>query len=187
MSFENVDDGWTTDACLYYKLINNTGSVIKTCHQDKPIRFRWWQTRPPRYLLLLSDSVFDFKPHLHGHWRVTSLDWGIILKSVVMEENMFFITFYNFSVISQQSQMTITNYMSRDVKTNKMAVRPAKTQISLGICPVWSESSLSTWRKIGSLATQWAHSEDSKQTGRMLGLRWVHTHFVGFVMLWLIY
>ena len=27
-------------------------------------------------------------------------------------------------------------------KTNKMAVRPAKTQISLGICPVWSESSL---------------------------------------------
>ena len=28
-------------------------------------------------------------------------------------------------------------------KTNKMSVRPAKTQISLGIRPVWSESSLS--------------------------------------------
>ena len=27
-------------------------------------------------------------------------------------------------------------------KTNKMSVRPAKTQISLGIHPVWSESSL---------------------------------------------
>ena len=27
-------------------------------------------------------------------------------------------------------------------KTNKMAVRPAKTQISLGIRSVWSESSL---------------------------------------------
>ena len=26
--------------------------------------------------------------------------------------------------------------------------------------PVWSESSLSTWRKFGSLATHWAHSED---------------------------
>ena len=26
-------------------------------------------------------------------------------------------------------------------KTNKMSVRPAKTQISLGIRPVWSESS----------------------------------------------
>ena len=40
-----------------------------------------------------------------------------------------------------------------------MAVRPAKTQISLGIRPVWSESLLSTWRKLGSLATHWAHSE----------------------------
>ena len=27
-------------------------------------------------------------------------------------------------------------------KTNKMTVRPAKTQISLSIIPVWSESSL---------------------------------------------
>ena len=45
-------------------------------------------------------------------------------------------------------------------KPTKWPVRPAKTQISLGICPVWSESSLSTWRKHGSLAThclRWAH------------------------------
>ena len=52
-------------------------------------------------------------------------------------------------------------------KTNKVSVRPAKTQISLGIRPVWSESSLSTWKKLGSLATYWAHREDSDQTGRM--------------------
>ena len=32
----------------------------------------------------------------------------------------------------------------------------AKTQISLGIRPVWSESSLSAWRKHKSLATHWA-------------------------------
>ena len=50
-------------------------------------------------------------------------------------------------------------------KTNKMTVRPAKTQISLGIRSVWSESSLSAWRNIGSLATHYAHSEDSDQTG----------------------
>ena len=58
-------------------------------------------------------------------------------------------------------------------KTNKMAVRPAKTQISLGIRPVWSESLLSAWRQLGSLATHWAHSEDSDQTGRMPRLIWV--------------
>ena len=58
-------------------------------------------------------------------------------------------------------------------KINKMTVRPAKTQISLGIRPVWSESSLSAWRKLGSLATYWAHSKDSDQTGQMPRLIWV--------------
>ena len=48
-------------------------------------------------------------------------------------------------------------------KPTKWHVRPAKTQISLGIRPVWSESSLSAWRKLRSLDTQWTHSEDSDQ------------------------
>ena len=58
-------------------------------------------------------------------------------------------------------------------KTNKMTVRPAKTQISLGIRPVWSVSSLSARRELRSLAAHWAHSEDSDQTGRMSRLIWV--------------
>ena len=36
-----------------------------------------------------------------------------------------------------------------------------KAQVSLGICPVWSESLLSAWRKLGYLATHWAHNKDS--------------------------
>ena len=39
--------------------------------------------------------------------------------------------------------------------------------------PVWSESSLSTWRKLESLATHWVHSKDADQTGRMPRLIWV--------------
>ena len=67
-------------------------------------------------------------------------------------------------------------YMSRLMtKPTKWHVRPARTQISLGICPVWSESSLSAWRKPGSLATHWAHSEDTDQTGQMPRLIWVFT------------
>ena len=58
-------------------------------------------------------------------------------------------------------------------KTNNVAVRLAKTQISLGIRLVWSVSSLSAWRDLGSLATHWAHSEDSDQTGQMPRLIWV--------------
>ena len=42
-------------------------------------------------------------------------------------------------------------YEPRHDKTNKMSVRPVKTQIS--IHPVWSESSLSAWRTLGFLAT----------------------------------
>ena len=79
--------------------------------------------------------------------------------------------------------------MSRSItKPTKSTGHPMKTQISLGIRPVWSESSLSAWRNIGSLATHWAHSEDPDQTGRMR-LIWVFVgrigHFVGFVMHWL--
>ena len=54
----------------------------------------------------------------------------------------------------------------------------------ISIRPVWSESSMIAWRKIGSWATQWVHSEDSDQTGWLPRLTWVfegHTcHFVGF-------
>ena len=67
-------------------------------------------------------------------------------------------------------------------KTNNVAVRPAKTQIR----PVWSESSLSAWRKLGSLAIHWAHSEDSDQTGWMPRLIWVFggRTFILLVLSW---
>ena len=69
-------------------------------------------------------------------------------------------------------------------KPTNWHVHPAKTQISLGIRPVRSESSLSAWRKLGSLATHWAHTKESDQTGRMPRLIWVFAgrtcHFVDF-------
>ena len=59
-------------------------------------------------------------------------------------------------------------------KTNKMACVPREdSDQPLGICPVWSESSLSAWRNIGSLPTQWVDSEDCVQTGQMPRLLWV--------------
>ena len=51
---------------------------------------------------------------------------------------------------------------------------PSKDLDQFGhICPVWSESSLSAWRKLVSLAIHWAHSEDSDQIGWMPRLIWV--------------
>ena len=58
----------------------------------------------------------------------------------------------------------------RHDKTNKMSVRLAKTEISLGIRPVWSESSLcAEWVAKDPMFLH-ADSEDSDQTGRMPSL-----------------
>ena len=66
----------------------------------------------------------------------------------------------------------------RQNKTNKMTVRPAKTQSSL--CAQWVAEDPSFLH---------ADSEDSDQTGRMprLIFRWAHGRFVGFVMSRLIF
>ena len=59
-------------------------------------------------------------------------------------------------------------------KTNKMSVRPAKTQIR--VRRVWSESSLCAQWVVKDPSFLHADSEDSDQTGRMPRLIWV---FVG--------
>ena len=67
------------------------------------------------------------------------------------------------------------------IKPTKWHVRPAKTQISLGIRPVWSEASLSAWRSYPLSAQRrlWPDWADAQAD---LSLRWAHSHFVGFVM-----
>ena len=68
-------------------------------------------------------------------------------------------------------------------KPTKWSVRPAKTQISLDICPVWSGSSLCAQWVAKDPSFLHADSKDSDQTGQMPRLIRVfagHTcHFVG--------
>ena len=70
-------------------------------------------------------------------------------------------------------------------KPTKWHVHPAKTQISLGIRPVWSVFVV-RMKKLGSLTTYWAHGEklwsDWADAQADLILRWTHSHFVDFVM-----
>ena len=61
----------------------------------------------------------------------------------------------------------------RHDKTNKMSVRPVKTQISLGSRPVWSESSTCPQWVVKDPSFLHADSDDSDQTGRMPRLIWV--------------
>ena len=76
-------------------------------------------------------------------------------------------------VLSQHFSFMILRNEPLHVKTNNVAVRPAKTQISLGMCPVWSESFLcAQWVAKGPSFLH-ADSKDSDQTGRMPRLIWV--------------
>ena len=74
-------------------------------------------------------------------------------------------------------------------KPTNWLVYSAKSHIILGICPVWSESSLSALRNLWSLATHWVHNEDDDQTAHLRRLIRLSAgctfHFVGFVVLWL--
>ena len=88
--------------------------------------------------------------------------------------NLFFYPNFNNSAASWQNQ--------QNGMCSQRSLRSAWASALSGQC------SLSAWRKVGSFATQWVHSEDSNQTGWMPRLIWVFAgrtcHFVGFVMRW---
>ena len=69
-------------------------------------------------------------------------------------------------------------------KTNKMTVCPAKTQISLGIRPVWSEPLLCTQWVAKDPSFLHANSKDSDQTGRMPRLIWVFAGHIAILLSW---
>ena len=96
------------------------------------------------------------RPVLDYQWCCFNSRTCIICKS-------FSFLFYSFPSV----------YEPRHDKTNKISVRPAKTQISLGIRPVWSESSLCAQWIAKDTSFLHADSEDSGQTGRMPRLIWV--------------
>ena len=79
----------------------------------------------------------------------------------------------NFHWYWQRTPLSQTSNEPRHDKTNTMSVRPAKTQISLGIRPVWSESSLCAQWVAKDPSFLHADSEDSDQTGRIPRLIWV--------------
>ena len=69
-------------------------------------------------------------------------------------------------------------------KTNNVVVRPVKTQISLGIHPVWSVFAVRTKKACilsYPLSPHWRLWADWADAQTDLSLRWAHTNFVGFV------
>ena len=91
----------------------------------------------------------------------------------------------------QHDKIHLQRYLSHcTTKPTKWPVHPAKTQISLGIHPVWLETSLCNLWTAKNQTFLHADREDSDQTGRMPRLIWVFAgrigQFAGFVVLLLI-
>ena len=84
----------------------------------------------------------------------------------------------NFSSKTVLMKPILAAYLLLCIKISCTCIWAATWQNQQNVCapsirPVWSESSLSVWGKLVSLATHWAHSESSDQTGRMPRLIWV--------------
>ena len=123
-------------------------------------------------------------------WHTNFTSFGQIIMHYLHLENLSLLTwFYNTRIlfcmywvklIWKNASLNIrlkagvrTRNEPQHDKTNKMTVHPAKTQISLGIRPVWSESSLYAHWVAKDPSFLHADSEDSDQTGRMPKLIWV--------------
>ena len=115
--------------------------------------------------------------------------WYLLLKCYILLENYhwWMLSKYLVVYLEDTSEILVEKQMScRMAKCIKWSVCPAKTQISFGSCPVWSES---------LLCAQWVAKDpsflnaDSKDWSDWVNSRliWVFVgrthHFVGFVML----
>ena len=131
--------------------------------------------------ICLYESVTFVRPYV---WVMTSLDcdisWSAKETLIKLNKIMFMKRpfHYNDSYIS--SYLHSANLVSNKLNMSRFMTKPKKwlcaqrrLRSAWAYPPVWSESSLSACRKLGSLATHWAHTEDSDQTGRMPRLIWV--------------
>ena len=108
------------------------------------------------FLLLLRDTdTADENLDLWFHHR-----WKTILTHGTRISLSMAVRDFSVSACMSQPRIKLLSqtvhhcHMSRLItKPTKWHVRPAKTPISLGIRPVWSESSLSPWKKLGTLAS----------------------------------
>ena len=128
----------------------------------------WWRNEHKR---MLNPLLWLFLPDILSSYGLLNL----LHESTVSRTHCRFLVYVVIATGSQQSE-------PRHDKTNNMSVRPAKTQISLGIRPVWSESSLCAHWVAKDPSLLHADREDWADAQADLSLRWAPTHFVGFVM-----
>ena len=124
------------------------------------------------YLDIPSLVCFIFRTSPSSVWEIDRYDCSIVVRVVQSQtksiEQMIFLHH-----ITWNCNACAYNHMSHDMTKQTKWVCAQRRFRSAWAFAQSDQSSLSTWRKLGSLATHWAHSEVSDQTGRMPRLIWV--------------
>ena len=92
------------------------------------------------------------------------LYWSIVVLYSTLVSLTCFLSVKQYTFLTMCEGRAI-NVFPRYDKTNTMSVRPAKTHISLGVRPVWSESLLSAEWVAKDTSFLHADSEDSDHIG----------------------
>ena len=107
------------------------------------------------------------------HWTVCLKDADGSVNSIDPDQTANCSRSSRIWVYTVCPDLYVRRYMSHIMTKPTKWLRPAKTRISLGIHPVWSESSLCAEWVTKDPSLLHADSEDSDQTGRMPRLIWV--------------
>ena len=123
--------------------------AIHWAHSEESVqtvRSLQWAHRPFRWFCQAAT-------HFKMLWRWSPFSLNKPWVSYILYILPTFVIILKISSRTDLDKLTFLTIEPWHDTANKVSVPPAKTQISLGIRPVWSESSLSAWRNLGSLAT----------------------------------
>ena len=172
--------------CLTASLISGSNWYHRCEPRCGRIGFILSQPRSPMncriYVLSSLEPIYkrvrcrEARTHAHTWRRVQhdrhNCEYSLTIKRAHLSEYYFewrlMKVLYTTRALKTWGSVTLHGTMWAATWQNQQSdcARPAKTQISLGIRPDWSES---------SLCAQWVAKDPSF-------LRWAHSHFVGFVM-----
>ena len=149
--------------CKWVDKLLHYHCLVRCNQQHARLRIkRWWVESQAAPFIVVDKTILQYI------FLKTNRRWSFIifysLNSLVSGK---------FSKVYRRCPIDISLDEPPHDKTNKISVRPAKTQISLGIRPVWSESSLCAQWVAKDPSFLHADSKDSDQTGRILRLIWV--------------
>ena len=159
-----------TKTRYFYQIIGQTNTHLQSWRNDNIISifahlYQHGDHWSPFAIIILVDHLCNNLPR---KWNFAKRRFhGSVVVQTRDQTCLYFLSY------KKCGGSILTANEPRHDKTNKMSVRPAKTQISLGIRPVWQESSMCAQWVAKNTSFLHADSEDSGQTGRMSRLSWV--------------